>query len=265
MIIEITCPKCNFSKQVSQEKIPPGIKFAKCPRCNENFELPVVNDEEKAPREIKIIDTEPIDPVPAETSPVITEEAGYFSELLKSLKEVLFSPASFFNRVKGDTGLGEAFAFGILLGSIGAMFTFFWQFILQEQDISYITRLIPETASINSIFFGLIVVSPFLVLINVIVTAFVIHVSLAVLQGATKGITGTLKVILYSNAASIFSLVPYVGGIVAFIWSLTIIITGLREIHEISGLKALSALLLPLFFMFILTIFAAVYLASKII
>ncbi len=41
MTLKITCPFCDFTKQMPEEKIPPGAKWANCPRCKHRFEFPV--------------------------------------------------------------------------------------------------------------------------------------------------------------------------------------------------------------------------------
>lgn len=263
MIINITCPNCDFSKKVPREKIPEGIKFVKCPRCSNTFELPSVNDQGATPQKNEemspgnVSDTEPV--------PIAIDETGYFTGLLKIFTGILFSPADFFRGVRDEPGLRDSFAFGVLMGSIGAMFGIFWQFLLKSQDISYIARLLPESVSINHIFLGLIIISPFLVLINILIVTLVLHFFLLILGGVNKGLEGTLKVALYSNATSMFNLIPFIGGIIAFFWNCVVLVIGLREIHETSTLRALFSLLLPIFLLFILGIAAAIYVATLII
>lgn len=283
MIINITCPNCNFSKQMPSEKIPAGIKNAKCPRCNKTFEIPVISEPERQPE-----NTMPAEPLPQEiaepvappplpdkvtdvnaepvdeyTSP-IQEDYSYFSDLWRVFSGVLFSPTVFFRGVK-DTALKEALIFGILTGSMGFMFSLFWEFLFLSQDGSYITKLFPQITSINDFFMGMIICSPLIVLISALIRALVVNASLSILGGASRGFEGTFKVMLYSNAASVFSLVPYIGGIIVFIWSLAIIVTGIREIHETSNGKAVSALILPVIILFIFMVIATFYLSSKLV
>jgi hypothetical protein len=83
--------------------------------------------------------------------------------------------------------------------------------------------------------------------------------------GASKGFDSTMKVILYSNAAAVFSFFPYLGEIVAFVLTLVIIIAGLREVHETTNGKAVISLLLPVFFLLVLSAVAITILAGSII
>jgi predicted Zn finger-like uncharacterized protein len=282
MIINITCPNCNFSKQVPSEKIPANIKNAKCPRCSKTFEIPVIPEQETPPEKplpLESLSRKPIQgeappPLPEKITDVSAEpvdmpepptpdEIGYFTGLLRIFTGVLFSTTEFFRAVR-DSGIKTAMIFGILTGAIGAMFSIFWQFIFQTQEIAYITKAFPEVTS-NDLFLGLIICSPLLVIINALVVTLVIHFFLFIIGGTSRGFEGTLKVMLYSNAVSVFSLFPYIGGVISFVWGITIIITGLREIHETSNGKAIFSLLLPLFFLLILSSFAAAFLVSKLL
>ena len=263
MIINITCPNCGFSKKVSRDKIPEGIKFAKCPSCSNTFELPLINDQYAAPQEDESIDFE--NSVSTAHEPVTLDEGGYFTVLWKTFAGILFSSGNFFSGKRKEAGLTDSFLFGMLLGSVGAMFGLFWEFLLESQSVSYITRVLPESITSNHIFLGLIILSPVLVLINVLIVTLVLHFFLFVLGGANKGFEGTFRVVLYSNATSIFNLIPYIGGFIAFFWNCVVLVIGLREIHETSTLRALFSLLLPFFLLFILGIVAAIYLASLII
>jgi len=37
-MVEITCPQCNYTKSIPIEKIPPGARWIKCPKCGNRFE-----------------------------------------------------------------------------------------------------------------------------------------------------------------------------------------------------------------------------------
>jgi predicted Zn finger-like uncharacterized protein len=278
MIINITCPNCNFSREVPSEKIPAGIKHAKCPRCSKTFEIPLAPEEatpsmEKLPDAAVQQETTPplpdritdvkAEPVDEHASP-IQEEKGYFASLYRVFTGVLFSPTEFFRNVKEDTRINEAMIFGILTGSIGTMFRLFWEFYFQSQWFIMVTKAF-QGAPINNIFMGMIIFSPLIVFINILVVTAMIHTSLIITGGATKGFDSTMKVILYSNAASVFSFFPYLGDFVAFVLSLVIIIKGIREVHETSNGRAIISILLPVFFLLVLSAVAITILAGSII
>ena len=119
MIINITCPNCNFSKKVPTERIPAGIKYVKCPRCSNTFEIPPVDDQDTVFEENEGMDRG------GDASPysmqAIPDETGYFTGLWKKLTGVLFSPAGFFSSVRHEEGITDPFTFGVLIGAIGFM------------------------------------------------------------------------------------------------------------------------------------------------
>jgi len=214
------------------------------------------------PNEDKVTDVK-AEPVDEHTLP-IQEDYGYFAGLYRVFSGVLFSPTQFFRAVREGTGIREAMIFGILTGSVGLMFRLFWEFYFQTPWFLMITKLF-QGASVNDIFMGMIIFSPLIVFINILVVTAVVHISLSIMGGASKGFDSTMKVILYSNAASVFSFFPYLGDIVAFILTLIIIIVGLREVHETSNGRAVISLLLPVFFVLFLSAAVLTYLAGKII
>jgi hypothetical protein len=288
MIINITCPNCNFSKDVPSEKIPEGIKHAKCPRCSKTFEIPVIPEDEPLsmerlaevpvqqetppplPGKITDVKAEPVD----EHASPVQEDYGYFTGLYRVLSGVLFSPTEFFRGARG-MALKDALIFGILTGSIGYLFNIFWKFYFQSPELSLMTKLFPDMAS-NDIILGMMIWSPFIVFMSTLFTAAVFHISLFILGAASRGFEGTFKVILFSNAISVFNLIPYssiaeVSGFISYIgfialtlWSIIIIVTGLKEIHEISTVKAVLSLILPLFIiMILLGAFSVIFFAGK--
>lgn len=253
MIINITCPDCNFSKNVPTEKIPEGIRFAKCPRCSNTFELPPITDQGTAPQEKDDLDF--INKFKPDYETIMPEELGYFTELWKTFTGVLFSPDRFFSEKKQELGVVQSFAFGMLMGSLGAMFGAFWQFLLSSQGLSFILKVFPESFTVNHLFLGYIIISPLLVIISMFITTAILHSCLFILGGTTRGFAGTFKACAYSNATSIFSLIPLIGGVIGAIWGLVVMVIGLREIHETSTIRAVFALLIPVFILSILGVF----------
>lgn len=45
--MQLTCPNCNYSKQIDPALLPPDTTRATCPKCQEKFELPVTRQGNK--------------------------------------------------------------------------------------------------------------------------------------------------------------------------------------------------------------------------
>ena len=155
MTIDIICPKCNFTQKVPEETIPDTMRWIRCPRCNMTFEhISGDGKNNENPRdgmsggESNFV-----------MSPHEPEDKGYFSDLWLIFRSVLFSPTAFFGRIKQPGGLKNSMAFGVLLGSIGTMFSIFWQFLLMPGETVELINGIPWSISLNQLFIILIIIS----------------------------------------------------------------------------------------------------------
>lgn len=254
MTVALTCPYCSFSKKVPKEKIPENARWVTCPRCQQRFEILSARD----------IAGPFVDEAPADTDPQgVTEtiekksprkgapwehrsELGLWQAIYQTVREVLFSPDSLFSTLTYRGGIGEPLAFGLLTGSIGAMFSVFWQFLILSGGLFSVGDAIIGHYTFGLIFLVLIVLVPIAVTIGLFVSSAVWHLLLLLLRGADNGFEATFRVISYSQAVQLWGLIPFFGGWISFVWQLIVQIVGLREIHETSYLRVFFALLIPL-------------------
>lgn len=253
MTIDIKCPNCGFAQDVSEEKIPENSRWVKCPRCNVTFEFAEKKDETEAYAYTGFT-RETGEP---DHSPII-EEHGYFTDLGRTFASILFKPSSFFRGIKRSEGLKNPMAFGILTGSLGAMFSLFWQFYLSPEKLSWFVDLFPASISLNLLFIILTAVSPILVAINIFIVAGILHLFLMIVRGANNDFGETIKVSAYANAADIFCIIPlFSGSFISLVWGVIVTVIGLREIHETTTFRALMTFLIPLFLFIVFIIFIA--------
>ena len=150
-------------------------------------------------------------------------------------------------------GLREPLAFGILFGSIGTMFGLFWQFlIMKDQLLSTFGSIFGEFALMIT-FIGVVILSPLFVTVLLITVSAVLHLCLLTVGGGKNGFEGTFRVVAYSQATQIFTVVPFVGGLVGWFWCLIVQVIGVREIHETTYLKVIIAFCIPLMIMLLFT------------
>jgi hypothetical protein len=76
--------------------------------------------------------------------------------------------------------------------------------------------------------------------------AAILHLMLLLLGGARRGFEATFRVASFSQATSLFFLLPFCGQLVGFVWCLVLYVLGLAEAHQIGHGKAAAAVLLPL-------------------
>ncbi|MCD4716768.1 MAG: YIP1 family protein [Desulfobacterales bacterium] len=268
MIVELTCPYCRFSKEIPKEKIPKEVKWATCPRCHQRFKIPGFNPksgpgtaesgEEKdygGPGEGHGKDLN------RHASPWENRSnLGLWQGIYQTLKAVLFSPEKLFRTLTYKGGIKEPLAFGLLVACIGAMVGFFWEFlILSGGLLSFAYPLFGQlTAAL--IFLIIIVIIPVLVTLVMFIYSGILHLLLRVLRAGQNGFEATFRVVSYSQAAQVWALIPFLGGLVAGIWQLIVQIIGLREIHETSYLRVIIAFMIPVALIFFLVIGVAIFL-----
>ncbi|MGD8226657.1 MAG: YIP1 family protein [Desulfobacteraceae bacterium] len=245
MTVEIVCPQCNFSKSIPRERIPAGARWATCPQCKHRFsfappkgKVSVEPGEKEAGAEDRVERGVP----PWENR----SELGLWQGIYQTFKAVLFSPDKLFGTMTHKGSIMEPLAFGLLLGSIGSMFGFFWQFLMMSGSLLPLGEELLGRVSMSLIFFAIIIISPFFVAIIIFIGSAILHLLLIIVRGGKNGFEATFRVVSYSQATQIWGVIPFIGGFIGGLWILIVQIVGLREIHETSYLRVILALLIPI-------------------
>lgn len=257
MSIEIRCPYCGYSKNVPNEKIPPNAKWAVCPRCRQRFEIfqDVVFEQvggEEGPRDRSARQKSPWEK---------RDELGFWPAVTQTFKLVLFSPEKMFRTLVVKEGMKEPLAFGLLTGSIGSMFGFFWQLVLMSVGVVAFGAPFFGHLGIWFILLAMAVFVPIFVLIGIYLYSLVLHLLLVIVRGAGNGFEATFRVVCFSQAVQVLGIVPLLGGWVAGIWQLVVQIIGLKEIHETSYFRVITAFLIPVFALILLIFLIVIPLA----
>jgi predicted Zn finger-like uncharacterized protein len=160
-MVEITCPQCNYTKSIPIEKIPPGARWIKCPKCGNRFEYLKKEEDVETEKEF----------------------------------------------VMANSGLLKPF------GGVS------------------ISRSLPI------IFLIFIFLSPLLVSISIFISSLIIHFLLLLVRAGNNRFEATLRVMAYSQATRIWSILPFIGSLIGWVW---------RSIVQIIGLKSIPIVLLLL-------------------
>jgi hypothetical protein len=167
------------------------------------------------------------------------EKFGFFQALLTTLGEVLFSPTKFYRRMPTRKGLTNPLIFALILGVLGKVFGLTWQ-----QVLSLRFGQLPEITTIHLV--GITIGLPFIVLTILYIISAIVHMFLTIVGGNRRGFEATFRVIAYAGATDIFSIIPFIGSLIAFIYALIIAVIGLRESHGIGTGRAALAIFLPI-------------------
>ncbi len=237
--IEIICPFCGFSKEIGEEIIPRGAKRATCPRCRQRFEIPCFGKNAEHSAETDA-------PGPDKESPWENRsEIGLLQGVFRTLREVLFRPSSFFRDLSANRGMWEPMGFGLLTGSIGAMFGFFWHFLLLSGTMSRFGVPFFGHAAAGILFVFMITLVPLIIALGMVVYAAFLHLLLSIVRGGGRGFEASFRVIAFSQSAQLLGIIPVIGGWAGLVWQLIVQAAGLKEIHRISYLRLTAAMLIP--------------------
>jgi hypothetical protein len=239
----------------------PEPRGAFCPHCGTALPpVPEAADPAGTPERPAEVPPAPL-PLP-ETSGAPWErraEVGFFTALVDTTLQVLSRPREFFRRMSASGGMGGPLAYAVLVGYVGLVATAVYDAIFEAllgseslvgsgaQDFG----LGPEFDRALALVEGgpglliQILLGPFLLAAGVFIAAGLNHLALMLLGGARRGFEATFRVVAYSKAASIVSLVPLCGPFVAIVWSAVASIVGLQVVHDTTLGKAVGAVLLP--------------------
>lgn len=191
----------------------------------------------------------PTPPPPAPEMPAWEGEGGFFARILRTSGQVLFSPTRFF-AASFRPGYAWALSYGLILGTLGTAVQAFWSRFVASQHL-------PSSHAV----WGLIL-APLGVLVSIFLLTWILHFFLFVVGGAKKGVQATFRVMAYTEATSLFLLVPVIGMAVSFVWWLVAATAGLAAVHGIGRGRAFFAIVLPLVIMFAMVVGIVVLVAG---
>ncbi|MBI4146740.1 YIP1 family protein [Candidatus Woesearchaeota archaeon] len=175
--------------------------------------------------------------------------AGYFGRL----KEVLFSPAKFFESVKEEQGVGKPLLFVVISSAIvgvllSVMLFVFFGFLIGlaaegGADVSSLVAALSPLLVAAVLFVGSLVFS----IVGSFVFAGLFHISVKLLGGKGSFVQ-TYKALAYSSGVFIPGMVlmfiPFVGSIATSVWAIVLFVIGVSALHDLSRLRALVSWLL---------------------
>ena len=231
-MVVITCPQCNYSRSIPGERIPPRTRWVRCPRCGTRFEFVRSERDEEEEKSLA---------TPWERR----TQLGLWQGVKQTMEGVLFSPRNMFSTMPVRGGWREPLAFGLLVGSIGSMFTFFWEFMAASMGFLKPLWGVSNSASSPLVFLLFIFLSPLFVTINLLISSVIIHVLLLLVRGGKNGYEATFRVVAYSQATRVWSIIPFLGGAIGWIWRSIVYIIGLKEAQETSYGRIILAFSIP--------------------
>lgn len=243
----ITCPHCNYSKDMGPDKIPDRVSKVTCPKCRQTFEF----RSEESDSAFSFAD----DPAGTASGEGLAQRAGipweshfggFLSDLFKTIFLVMFRPGTFFSRMPVRGGFKAPLTFGVMIASIGSVLTLFWQTLWSVFTGAQLYSL-PALPMPVLMIIGLIIFLPFLMLavtLGLFIQSAIIYLFLLLVRGGKNGYEATFRVLSYAQAVHILNILPVVGVFLGAFWILVVEIVGLSRAHETGVLRVLFAVLI---------------------
>lgn len=242
----ITCPQCGFEQAETDECIKCGVIISKYRQYQE-----MARSMEGKVREISSEDRE----APWESG------EGFIGAFLRTTRDVLFSPTTFFRKYAAGEGYLSPLIYGVITGLLGLGVSIFWAWLFVAKLFPF-DRWMPHSYSKALISF--IIPLPFQLALSILIGSAITHLCLIIVGGNKSGFNTTFRVLSYSFSGYLFGMIPFIGIPIGGMYFLILTVLGIREGHGIStgrailavflptlvgiGLAILLAILLPLFF-----------------
>jgi hypothetical protein len=196
----------------------------------------------------------PAPPSPPPVPPIPWERPGAgLGDLWPTLALLLGRPGEAFARMTSTAGVGRALVFGLVVYVISNAIGQLWTLALNQALQGMFDRLgggafaeLQQFQLSPGLQYALnLVLSPFIFLVGTLVGAGVVHLLLLLFGGAPGGFETTLRVNAYSAAPTVAMVIPFLGGLIAMVWWLVLLIVGLGAAHRIPTGRAAAAVLIP--------------------
>lgn len=185
-------------------------------------------------------------------------------KLGEKVKGFLFNPTATFNAVKTEA-LGEAFKYFLILLLIFSIILAALTAILGTAFTSLLSPILPIPllgAAVAIVAVLILIFSIVVGIIGAVISGLWFHIWVY-LVGGRKGLTQTMKAVMYSYTPSLLlGWIPLIG-LISTIWSIIIMIIGFRELHELSTGRAILAWLISALVIGIIVAMIGLYIPSS--
>ena len=184
------------------------------------------------------------------------DKYGFFPGIFKTIHKVLFSPSAFFRHMALGDGLVRPLVFYLLISEVQALAQFFWQMagILSVPEMSgrFGGMVGVGMTGVGSLL--ILIFYPIILAIMLFLISGINHFCLSALKASSRGFEGTFRVLSYSSAPMICSIVPIIGPLAGAIWTFICTILGFKNMHRTTIPKVILAMLIAGFIFLIINI-----------
>jgi hypothetical protein len=183
-------------------------------------------------------------------------ELGVGPALLRTLRECLLEPYSFFTKVAVSRSAGMAFVYALILGSIGAVISFIWTYFFLDSGLFSSLSWLDKLTGGKEYSASVLILMPFIITIKELFLTLYFHTLIFLSRAKRRDIKFTFMAVCYAESASILNLIPVAGSLLSPVLSIIILAAAFAKIHRMSTLKAVVIILLPVLILLCLFIIA---------
>lgn len=180
---------------------------------------------------------------------------GFLDEFMIRVKQVLLTPRIFFSKPATGEPFFHPYLFALICYSVGGIFTVAYNIVFQRtlidamdaMNVGLFSSLNMESLMSNpgEMFLQGALLMPLQAMMSLFFVSGIVHLFLLLFGRSKLNFAGTIRVVAFSNVTHLFQVVPLLGGLVAFVWQLWIVIIGTGRTHGISTNRAALAVMLP--------------------
>lgn len=179
---------------------------------------------------------------------------GFVNGLVEGAKSFIVAPGQAFAETRRSGDLASPLLFAVLLSTVAALIGQIWAMMIGTSILSMVPPEYREGLGFLMVSSGAglivsLVVVPIVTVIGMFIGSAILHLMLLLVGGvesSSAGFEGTLRVMCYSSVGRLGQVVPFLGGLLSFVWSVILLVIGLKRMHGTSEGKAIAAVLLPL-------------------
>lgn len=180
--------------------------------------------------------------------------------LLQTFWGLLTHPVQAFSRLNPDNShLGRALGFAVVLGSIAVAVSAVYDLIfppeLANPAFALLAKELPilqQPEASSAVTLMTIILAPLTVLFSVFFSAAFQHLAFLIVGAGKRGFSVTLKIISYTFAASVFTILPLVGPFIFWVFSLVLTVIGCSRLHGVPYGRAIGGILVLMAFFAVL-------------
>jgi hypothetical protein len=171
-----------------------------------------------------------------------------------TIKLFAMNPREAWSRTREKGDIGQPLLFAICVGWIGVAFNSVWSMIFGQAWLRFLPMNLrdqvgPMMAGRAGLTLAAVILAPIVVVIGLFIWAAILHVCFLIvgaLSNSTAGFEGTVRIVGYAWVTQLAQIIPIFGGLLAFVWSLILVVMGAQALHKSTQGKAIAGVLIPI-------------------